>query len=322
MHWFATRAIWWRQVQQLLANPLSYMFLLVLSVISGSMLFVPISFYTRNICDLHSLVNGMPWLSAIFIPAIAMNSWASERELHTDETLLTLPISIADAVIGKWLGLCTYWCIALLVSLSNVIVLAQLGDPDSGLIVAHYAGALCHGFALCGAALLASCLVSIPAIAFIIGCLLCAASTFILSHYAWFDHFNRGRLHISSFLIAACMAGTFISLCVLALSSKRWQRKRKAVVIKHMLICAFSLLCLFNVAIMGLRISAAVDITEEQLSTLSDESIAIIDAVNQEIHIHAFIQKDIPNPYHIKAEELHNILTSSPESSGNILEPP
>ncbi len=310
MHWFATRAIWWRQLQQLLANPLSYMFLLVLSVISSSMLFMPVSFYTRNICDLHTLVNGMPWLSAIFIPAIAMNSWASERELHTDETLLTLPISIADAVIGKWLGLCSYWCIALVVSLSNVIMLEQLGNPDSGLILAHYAGAMCHGFLLCAAALLASCLVNVPAIAFIIGCLFCACATYLLSHFAWFDHFNRGRLHISSFLIAASVTGAFLSLCVLCLSSKRWQRMRKNIIIKHVIICGLSILCLFNLAILGLRLTAAIDITEEQLSTLSDESLTIIAEVDQELHIHAFIQQDVPNPYHIKAEELHNILGS------------
>ena len=51
------------------------------------------------------------------LPCLGMNAWASEREHGTEELLLTLPVSIIDAVIGKYIALldftvalATNWC--------------------------------------------------------------------------------------------------------------------------------------------------------------------------------------------------------------------
>ena len=56
-----------------------------------------------------------------------MGSWASERELGTEEQVLTLPLSETDALVGKWLAVSTYFTVALLCSLSNVAVLMRPG---------------------------------------------------------------------------------------------------------------------------------------------------------------------------------------------------
>ena len=55
----------------------------------------------------------MPWFLAVLLPALAMGAWASERDSGTVELLLTLPLSIADAVLGKFLAVAAYFTIAL-----------------------------------------------------------------------------------------------------------------------------------------------------------------------------------------------------------------
>ena len=144
----AIRSIWWRQLQFLFSNPISYVFMLSFCLIAASVQFLPDSFFNRNICDLQPLVKSMPWLAAVFLPALAMNSWAGERELHTDEMLLTLPIRTTDIILGKWLGLCTYWLCALCACGSNVLILMFIGSPDIGLICAQYLAWFCIGMML------------------------------------------------------------------------------------------------------------------------------------------------------------------------------
>lgn len=44
------------------------------------------------------------WIMTIFVAALSMRSFAQEKQQNTIETLLTLPVSERDIVIGKWLA--------------------------------------------------------------------------------------------------------------------------------------------------------------------------------------------------------------------------
>jgi hypothetical protein len=186
-------AVWNRQVGSLLGNPLGYLFILAFVLIAGAFLFLPDAFYSRNIADLGPLHGLMPWLLVVLLPALAMGSWSSERELGTEELLLTLPLSVADAVIGKFLAVATYFTIALLCSLSNVAVLMWLGNPDLGLVFANYLGWWLAGLAFAAVALIASVQVSLPAIAFVLGVIYCAIVASGAHALDWFDPFDRGQ---------------------------------------------------------------------------------------------------------------------------------
>ena len=309
MNVYAVRQIWWRQLHYLLSNPICYIFILAFCLIAASFQFFPLDFYTRNICDLQGLQDIMPWLAAVFIPALAMNTWAGERELHTDELLLTLPINSADIIIGKWLGLSSYWCLALFASMSNIIILYFLGVPDFGLLCAQYISWLLYGVTLSAAALLASSWTSSAPIAFILGCITCSAVVAGLDLVEFSDHASRGRLHLSPLLISLCLCVACICLCIFSLSSKRWHPSQRGRYFKQLGIVALSLVFLFNIAHIARSSSAAWDITDEQLSSLSEPSLKVLSQLDTDIHIHAFIQQDLPDSYQIKGEELLDLLS-------------
>ncbi len=95
----AVRAVWKRQFWSLLGNPLGYVFVLGFVLVAAGVLFWPDVYFNRNITDLGDLLNYMPWLLVVLIPALTMGSWASERELGTEEQLLTLPMNVSDALL-------------------------------------------------------------------------------------------------------------------------------------------------------------------------------------------------------------------------------
>ena len=110
------------------------MFILAFVLIYGGVLFLPDDYFQRNIADLGPILDVMPWLFVVLVPAVSMGAWASERELGTDEQLLTLPVSELDVLLGKWLAIVSYFTVALVCSLTNVWVLSSLGEPDIGLV--------------------------------------------------------------------------------------------------------------------------------------------------------------------------------------------
>ena len=83
-----------------------------------------------------------PWLYLFLVPAVSMRLWSEERKSGTIELLLTLPITMWQAVVGKFLAAWAFIGIALGLTFPLWITVNYLGDPDNGVIVASYLGSL------------------------------------------------------------------------------------------------------------------------------------------------------------------------------------
>jgi ABC-2 type transport system permease protein len=304
----AILAVWRRQLGSLLLNPLGYCFLLVFVLASGAVLFWPDAYFQRNIADLGPLITYMPWLLVILLPTLAMNSWALERELGTEEQLLTLPLSPADALIGKWLAVASYFTLALIFSAVNVIVLAWLGRPDVGLIAGNYLGWWFAGLVFASLGILASTLVSLPALAFVIGVALCAIMMGIFWTVDYFDPFNRGLLPLGRIVSSLVLVALGLGLAALLLSMRRWQRARRGMILTQCVV--FAALCVtgINLGVLADRASADVDVTAEKLSSLSPASRKVLGEVSQPVKIVAFISQNLPPELQPKAKEVENTL--------------
>jgi ABC-2 type transport system permease protein len=71
-----------------------------------------------------------------------MRLWAEERKTGSIELLLTLPVTMNQAVVGKFLAAWAFVGIALALTFPIWITVNYLGDPDNGVIVASYIGSL------------------------------------------------------------------------------------------------------------------------------------------------------------------------------------
>ena len=67
-----------------------------------------------------------------------MRLWAEERRTGSIELLLTMPVTMSQAVIGKYLAAWLFTGIALLLSAPIWVTVNYLGAPDNGVIVACY----------------------------------------------------------------------------------------------------------------------------------------------------------------------------------------
>jgi ABC-2 type transport system permease protein len=66
--------------------------------------------------------------------------WAEERKSSTIELLLTLPITITEAVLGKFLAAWAFTAIALAFTFPIWLSVNYLGNPDNAVIFAGYIG--------------------------------------------------------------------------------------------------------------------------------------------------------------------------------------
>lgn len=160
------------------SNALGYLFIGVF-VVGGALLAFTPRFFTANEPSLDQLNEWFPTLLLFIIPAITMSVWADEKKQGTDELLFTLPASYTEILLGKYLSVLAVYSVALLFSLTHVVVLSRLGAPDFSQLFATYVGYLLAGAALLAAGMFASALTSSPTIAFILGVVICAIPVYI-----------------------------------------------------------------------------------------------------------------------------------------------
>jgi ABC-2 type transport system permease protein len=162
-----------RELGSYFATPVATVFIVIFLVLQGTLTFNLGNFFDRGQADLNPFFNFLPWVFLLLVPAITMRLWAEERRLGTIELLLTLPITQAEAVIGKFLAAWAFCLIALLLTFPIVLTVRYLGDPDMGVIASGYLGALLVAGAFLSVGSAMSALTRNQVIAFVLGVAVC-----------------------------------------------------------------------------------------------------------------------------------------------------
>ncbi len=164
-----------REFRGYFATPVAYVFIVIFLFLAGIFTFYVGNFYERNQADLEPFFRYLPWLYMLLIPAISMRLWSEERKTGTIELLMTLPVSLADAVLGKFLAAWLFTALALALTFPLWLTVNYLGDPDNTVIAAGYLGSLlmAGGFLAVGSCV--SALTRNQVIAFVISFVICFA---------------------------------------------------------------------------------------------------------------------------------------------------
>jgi len=129
-----------RELWSYFVTPVAYVFMVIFLVLAGTLTFYTGDFYDRGLADLQPFFDMHPWLYLVLVPAVTMAMWAEERASGTLELLFSLPVSISQAVLGKFLAAWGFIGICLVLTFPIWITVDYLGDPDNGVILAGYVG--------------------------------------------------------------------------------------------------------------------------------------------------------------------------------------
>jgi len=162
-----------RELRSYFATPLAYVFILIFLVIANAFTFYLGGFYERGQADLAPFFNFHPWLYLFLIPALSMRLWAEERKSGSIELLMTQPITLWQAVLGKFFAAWIFTALAVALTFPIWITVNYLGKPDNGAIFAAYVGSLllAGGFLAIGSCM--SALTRNQVIAFILSVVVC-----------------------------------------------------------------------------------------------------------------------------------------------------
>ncbi len=162
-----------RELASYFATPLAYVFILIFLALAAALTFYLGGFYERGQADLIPFFNFHPWLYLFLVPAVSMRLWAEDRKSGTVELLLTQPITLWQAVLGKFLAAWIFVGIALVLTFPIWMTVNYLGNPDNGAIFAAYVGSLlmAGGFLAIGSCM--SALTRNQVVAFILAVVVC-----------------------------------------------------------------------------------------------------------------------------------------------------
>lgn len=188
----STTTILKRELRGYFTTPVAYVFIVIFLVLAGLFTFSSDlgGLYERGQADLRPFFAFHPWLYLFLIPAISMRLWAEERRLGTIELLMTLPVTMTQAVLGKFLAAWLFSGIALALTFPIWITVNYLGEPDNSAILAGYMGSflMAGGFLAIGSCI--STLTKNQVIAFVVSVVVCFL--FLLSGFDTVMAFFRG----------------------------------------------------------------------------------------------------------------------------------
>lgn len=185
-----TFAVIKRELRSYFATPVAYVFIVIFLVLTGVFTFHLGGLLEGGEASLQPFFMFHPWLYLFLIPAVTMRLWAEERKSGTVELLLTLPMTMWQAVLGKFVAAWVFAGIALALTFPLWITVNYLGDPDNGVILAGYVGSfvMAGGFLAIGSAL--SALTKNQVIAFVVTAVTCLG--FVLAGYPLVLNFFSG----------------------------------------------------------------------------------------------------------------------------------
>ena len=160
-------AICKREFRSFFTTSMGYVILVVFLVLAG-FLTIKGRFFEMRQADLRVFFDNLPLLYIFFVPAAGMRLWAEERKAGTIEFLFTQPVTVTQAVLGKFAAAWMFLVVAMALTVPLVITVSWLGSPDPFVILTGYLGALLMGGAYLAVSIFCSALTRSQIVSFVL----------------------------------------------------------------------------------------------------------------------------------------------------------
>jgi len=171
------RHIFKKEFNSYFVSPIAYIVIGIFLLVSGWFFFTP--FFLFNQANLRNFFALLPVVFSFVVPAVTMRLFSEELSVGSYEILLTMPVTMLDIVLGKFLASVVFVAAMLIPTVAYPITVSFLGQLDWGPVVGGYIGAVLLGGAFSAIGLFASSLTRNQIIAFIVGMAICFGLTLI-----------------------------------------------------------------------------------------------------------------------------------------------
>jgi ABC-2 type transport system permease protein len=158
-------------------TPIAYIVISIFLIVTGWFFFS--TFFLYNQASMRSFFAMMPIIFSFVAPAVTMRLFSEELNVGSYELLLTMPVTIRQVVLGKFLAGSIFMAMMLLPTISYPLTISFLGDLDWGPVLGGYIGACLLAGSYCAVGVFASSLTRNQIIAFIIGLAICFGLTML-----------------------------------------------------------------------------------------------------------------------------------------------
>ncbi len=226
-----------RQFRSYFNGPVAYIVICIILLTLGFFFWKTFFLFGRA-----SVREMFRWLGLILVfslPALTMGLLAEEKRTGTIELLITMPVTEAQVILGKFLGVFGLYAVLLALTFSYPLSVSTLGDLDWGPVWSGYLGLLLQGSAVLAIGLMASSWTSNQLIALFVALTLSvffwvldkflallptnAASTLQwLSFDYHFQSMARGVIDLRDVLFFASVVVFALAVAFRALEARRW----------------------------------------------------------------------------------------------------
>lgn len=309
--------------------------LLIIFVASISYIFFTAIALT-NEASLRPLFNVLPWLLAVFIPAVTMRLFSEEERDGTLEILFTQPIPGLNVILGKFFSGVLFVCIGLLFTIFIPILLATAANLDIGALIAQYLGSIFLIASLVSIGIFTSSSTQNQVMAFMFGLVLSGILMSLgldlilgslpspialilkgLSPLSHFSNIARGVLTIQDVLYFGAITSTFLSATYFSVRRKSLSHMSALYSNLQIGIVALVVLSLL-VGWFGSVIGGRLDLTSNRQYTLSDSTREILRNLDDIVTIKLFASGNLPVQVSLTQRDIDDFLGDLESSSSNV----
>jgi ABC-type uncharacterized transport system involved in gliding motility auxiliary subunit/ABC-type transport system involved in multi-copper enzyme maturation permease subunit len=323
-----------RELRAMFDHPTGYILLVVFVALNNFLFFR--SAFLMGVASMRPMLEVLPWLLLMFVPAVTMRALAEDVRAGTIEVVLAQPVSELEVLLGKYLGQVLFIWLGLALTVPIPLGLSLGADLPVGVMVAQYAGAALLAAAFAAIGVWASSLGRNQVTAFIVGVAVMflflmiglgpvlmgapPAIGAVLARLAVLAHFAsiaRGVIDLRDVIYFVSLVAAFLVLAYGSLMSRKLA-PRGRVLARLRMGTVMLVLTVVVVNLFGRRIGGRLDLTPGKAYTLSPATKAILANLPDLVTIRFFVSDEnaLPPEVTLDKRDVDDLLADFREAGG------